>query len=263
MIKKVDILICAFNESIFNVEKILLEPQDWVHYIISHQVTNQTYFVPEFLKNRKDVTIYRTIGKGISKNRNNILNKSSADICFIADDDVRYNLSEIQSVIDVFNEDENLDIFVGKIRTYDGEPEYKEYDNFSHKINYFNASKVSSIEIVFKNEVLIKKKIQFDENFGLHGNKYKHGGEELIFITDCLKHGLKVVFYPIYMVKHTYESSGKNKNGGVDLFLYHWALSRRIFIYPLAFLAIIRKYIKNYQLYNISLCKAIKTIFYN
>jgi hypothetical protein len=225
----VDILICTYNDGILNVPNILLSPIDNLFYKVSFQVTNESYNrIPEILLNRSDVYISVIHTKGLSNNRNNALSISSSDICFIADDDVNYTWEYIESVVRTFEKDESLDVFVGKIQTPKGDNEYKKYKTNELKISYWNISKVSSIEVVFKRISILKNGILFDQNFGLGGNLFKQG-EEGIFLGDCLRKGLVIRYYPYYMVKHPFVSSGKKINYDKDYVMYWGAYCKRAY----------------------------------
>ena len=84
-----DILICSYNKGIVRIDDILLPPQENLHYIISYQYTDERYLdlIPELIKTRSDVTIYKYNGKGLSANRNLAMEKSNADLFMFADDD--------------------------------------------------------------------------------------------------------------------------------------------------------------------------------
>ena len=70
------------------------------------------------------------------------------------------------------------------------------------------------------------KRLAFDERFGL-GTKLKRGEEE-IFIQDLIKNGLWGVFYPIYIVKHPFESTGTKPMKESFRYFFKGAFSERL-----------------------------------
>ena len=55
--------------------------------------------------------------------------------------------------------------------------------------------KISSIKISFKLESISKKNIKFNERLGSGSEFYL--GEESVFLSDCLKKGLNIIYVPI------------------------------------------------------------------
>ena len=87
--------------------------------------------------------------------------------------------------------------------------------------------------------------IRFDERFGA-GNPYLIGSDEQIFVHDCLSKGLKVVYFPEYIVRHKYESTAKVFSpfddkicrviGGLDARMNGWAAIPKAFLGTIKFL---------------------------
>lgn len=193
---------------------------------------------------REDVVYSAFVGKGISQNRNHALDTIedyfvkiipadghwdipihdgrlingdvlSIEKALFADDDVRYpdNIVEIVDDI-VYNKRNGYDIFCCKIATPKGQPEFKKYPEkaFVFKdIPLYGDYTVSSIEIGVNLYPIVEAGIRFDENFGIGSDKWPEGGEETIFLSDCMKAKMTVNYSPDYIVEHPYESTGKGK----------------------------------------------------
>lgn len=246
---KIDILICTYNEGVYNIKNLILPYHPDISYKISHQVVDymQDSEQLDFLQ-RDDIFYKKTTSKGLSKNRNNVLNMASGDICFIADDDVKYQIEDIINVAKEFESNPKLDIFIGKIKTYTNEPEYKSYSDSKHKCNIYDIGHISSIEIIFKNKSIKDNNIKFDENFGLNGNIYPKG-EETIFLADCLNKNLSITYYPNYIVQHPFISSTKKIRYNEREAQYVGALNYRIFG-NIAYLTSFIFAIKHYKRYH-------------
>lgn len=226
---KIDILISTYNNGIYRIKDLLLSPDPDINYIISHQITDSDLDISScnFLC-RSDVRYYQLFDKGISRNRNNTVINASGDICFIADDDVKYDIAKIKSVAQKFQTNPDIDVFVGKIETYENEPAYKNYSSHEKYIGWMDIGSVSSIEMVIKRDSIVKNGIKFDERFGLGSSLYKKG-EEAIFLSDCLKKKLKIKYFPQYIVKHPKESSASSVVYDKKETEYMGALNYRIF----------------------------------
>ncbi|MCD8425796.1 glycosyltransferase family 2 protein [Tenacibaculum dicentrarchi] len=226
----VDILISTISSNVKNIPMILLNQRADVFYIVSIQKLNDTsYDIPSILKEREDVKLVFCEKGGLSLNRNNCLKNAKSDICVIADDDVRYKDSYIDELKDKFIKDTTLDILSGKIKTNLNEPEFKKYKEVIEPINIFNFKNICSVEIAFKRSKIIDNNLLFDTRFGLGSPNFSIGGEESIFIRDAIKKKLKIVYFPMYMVNHKYESSGTLNVFNHKFMNFLGAYSKRVF----------------------------------
>lgn len=139
----------------------------------------------------ENIYMYNYNEKGLSRSRNRAINKSKADICLIADDDLIYvdNYSEL--IKSRFRKDDDILVFV-----IEGiNKKFKEYYSEEKKLNYITSLKVSSVQIAFKLKSIIDNGIRFNESLGA-GAKYSMG-EENEFLYKCLNKKLKIRFIPI------------------------------------------------------------------
>lgn len=144
--------------------------------------------------------------KGLAKSRNRALYNNTYEFCLLTDDDVIYEKDIREKIIDAFDTNKDADIITFQYKKNHNiyGKKYKKKE-FYH--NRFSILKVSSIEIALRSEKINNLNIKYNELFGL-GSKYI-GGEEVIFLKDCLKKGLKIKYIPIPIAKHPDESSGK------------------------------------------------------
>jgi len=225
----IDILICTYNEGITSCVDVINPFHKNIRYIISHQVTDSRYkTIPSCLLQREDVLVSQINSRGISNNRNHALSLAKGDLCIIADDDVRYEIEEIERLISLYRENTSIDLIIGKIRTYEGEPDYKQYPQNPLKISKTHIGKVSSIEISFRLKSIRKHFLKFDNRFGIGGSLFQKG-EESIFLSDCIDRGLKLFYFPVYLVKHPKISSTSHTIYASNEASYFGALAYRIF----------------------------------
>jgi hypothetical protein len=205
-----NVLICTFEEGLFNLKDRIPSQMVNVHYFISHQLGRFCSFdVPDFIRNRTDISYSTLSGIGLSNNRNNVIRMlqfSKKDgIFLIADDDIVFAENfyyTITSGYDVFSQ---FDLICYQIENLDSNFPFKKYPKTHRKVNIFSINKISSIEITGKVEVL--NHISFDSNLGI--GTYFSSGEETAFLADALKLDYKILFVPKTIVKHPYLSTGK------------------------------------------------------
>ncbi|MGP5551145.1 glycosyltransferase family 2 protein [Psychrobacter namhaensis] len=174
---------------------------------IPHLIINQITKDIRPVEDKHTINMYTS---GLSVSRNEALSNASSDICLISDDDLTYIPNIHQSIQQVFNLYPDADIITFKISRSEGE-DYKKYPNKPFYHNMRTLMKVSSVEIAIRRNV-IEDKLRFDEDFGL-GAKYPTG-EEIIFLTDALKQGKSILFYPLTIANHPDISSGSNYSIG-------------------------------------------------
>lgn len=235
---KLNILISTIDERIKQTRNVLLNKRNDVQYIISHQYTDPRYKnIPDDLI-REDVIISHIPGKGVAESRNNVIRLARAQIGLFSDDDVKYTYDYFDKVIKIFSVDPSLDVVIFKIKTPEGEPEYRNYPANAMKLKSLPFS-VGTVEIACRIEKVREYGIWFDERFGM-GNEILMGSEESIFIIDCIKAGLNVWFYPEYIVQHPFISTIKSlpkydirkvsMNAAYDARINGWMSVPKVFI---------------------------------
>lgn len=195
-----DILICTIDDGILKIPAMLLPERADVRYMVSvqHTIPQSLINVPAPLTNRKDVKIGLLEGKGLSRNRNNALRMSDADICLIADDDNLYTPEHIDTILEAWRQNPDADIITFQAETYQGEP-----------LHPYPAPYICSQEITLKRETVLSSNVLFDERFGL-GSPLLCAAEEDVFIYDARKAGLKVLYIPKVIVRTDKFTTGCN-----------------------------------------------------
>jgi hypothetical protein len=204
---KINILISTIDSRIDQVKGVIQPFRDDVHYIISHQFTDEKYYyTPEELL-RSDISISHIAGFGVSKSRNNAILLAEGQIGLFSDDDVLYNDNSFDLLIKTFEENPEVDLAIFKIKSLSGSVEYKTYPVERFRLKNVSMS-VGTIEVAFRIDRIKEKGIRFDERFGA-GLPQLIGSDENIFIHDCILAGLNVTFFPDYIVGHPFESTTK------------------------------------------------------
>ncbi len=146
-----------------------------------------------------------TSERGLSRSRNMAIRNASGDICLICDDDEYFEDDYEDKIIKVFEENSKLDVAAFKLVFASNAYVKKKFWPNPLKINYKTALKISSVQIAFKLDSIKSKKIHFDENIG--SGVTKAGGEEKIFLHNCLAKSLMIVYHPICIGTVAFETS--------------------------------------------------------
>lgn len=195
---KLQVLICACGADGLNrIARSHHPAVERVEYLVSWQTGDADVSdIPASLR-RPDMKIYPSSTKGLSVNRNLSIEKSTAPLLLIGDDDVSYSKEGLEAVIDAFGSHPDCDLLAFRYRS-DSHPRYYpdcECSVFDTPKGYF----VCSIEIAFRRSS-VKDRIRFNENFGI--GAIFPSGEEDIFLSDCKKRGLKGVHIPVEIECH-------------------------------------------------------------
>lgn len=186
------------------ISKLNLDANPNVEYIIVHQKPLEASLETiSNLKNRHDISYIPTDTKGLSISRNIALENANGEYVMIMDDDVVFSIEKILDIIKKMKSD-SVDVGTYYHRYLDGRTTLN--SNASQKLNLFTIAKPSSIDICFNRKSILNKSIRFDENFGLGTDN--PSGEEMIFLSDCLSHGLSIQRYPVEVSSHPPVTSG-------------------------------------------------------
>jgi glycosyltransferase involved in cell wall biosynthesis len=195
--------------------------------------------------------------KGLSRSRNNAIINSNGEICLLADDDIRYDDNYIEIVNSAYTKYKDADIIAFFV---DGEGKNKKRIIKKSKIGLIYSMKLMSVQISFKKRSIIESQILFDQNFGAGTSNFM--GEENIFLSDCLKKGLKIYYYPVKIGTIFDNSSSWFTGYNKKYFNVLGLVYRRIFpkIYPLI---ILQYAIRKYKLFRgqVTFIEAIKYMF--
>ena len=148
---------------------------------------------------------------GLSKSRNYALGLLKKDeIGIISDNDVLMVANYKKIIKNAFKIFPDADVITFKAYNHDF-TSLKKYSNKEFRHSKLSIMRVSSIEIVVKNNNIPS----FDEKFGLGASIPI--GEENIFLSDCIDSGLNVYFIPEFICIHNdITHSGLNFNSVIN-----------------------------------------------
>lgn len=151
--------------------------------------------ISEKKENGSVFTMINTKERGLCKSRNMAIALSSADICKISDNDVLYCDDYEKIILDSFQKYQNADVIVFFVKRKERMEPFFQKPQY---MNYLTTLKACSVEIAFRREAVAT--IHFHESFGAGSGNYMMG-EENIFLYDCLKKGLNILYLPIQIAE--------------------------------------------------------------
>ena len=174
---KIQVLIATMN--LKDKKNLLKKLNVNTEAIVINQVSSPDGEMINYNDRKNQIYSYKE--KGLSKSRNKALEKSDADICVIADDDMTYVDNYEKIIKDAYKKYSDADIIVFYVESAPNSLR-KKGKLKEGRLSYLLSLKVQSVQMTFKRKSIIENNIKFDENFGAGSNYYM--GEENIFIYD-------------------------------------------------------------------------------
>lgn len=181
-----------------------------VRYVVSLQ-SFEGVKIPEAIAKREDIVIFKCSEKGLSANRNNALEKCTAELVLIADDDVTFDKEGIIAAIKSIESEKDIALatFIVKRPSM---PDYPDSPCILGKKRLPKGYWPVSVEIMVRRELV--REIRFDTRLGL-GNELMSCGEELRFVQVARRRDLKCKFFPIIIGEHPAISTGLRVTPGI------------------------------------------------
>lgn len=151
-------------------------------------------------KNGACIRIFSVKGKGLTKSRNFALRNSAADICLLCDDDEVFHKGYENKIIRAYEKIRDADVII-----FDMGNRPSAFPKKVKRLGFIDTMKVSSWQISFRRESILKKGIAFDEDMG--AGTPNGAEEEFKFLTDCRRAGLKIYYVPAVIADVAQESS--------------------------------------------------------
>jgi len=192
-------------EGIERVAGMQLPEVEDVHYWVSWQEHADTP-VPEVLAARRDVTVLRSARKGLSANRNDLLDNAKGEIFLIADDDLRYTPEQLKAVIATMLKNPQTEIATFMYSGSDNKS-YPATECDLHRLP--KGLNITSFEIAIRNNERTGR-LRFSELMGI-GAPVLTAGEDDLFMLDARRSGLNCKFFPIAITHHSGLTTGFRK----------------------------------------------------
>lgn len=178
-------------------------------------VANQTdkYGMEEFKYKDHRIRWFSFNERGVGLNRNNALMRAEGDIALIADDDMVYVDNYKELVKKEFKKYPEADLIIfnliEKVPT-------RHIIKKPYKVGYMNYMRFGAARIAFRTRSITKNSISFNMHFG--GGSEHSAGEDILFLTDCLRKKLNIMAVPISIAYLTEDRESTWFEGYTDKF---------------------------------------------
>lgn len=181
------------------------------------ETTYQDYCIP----------MYSFREKGVGLNRNNLLMRTASSYCLFGDDDLTFTDGYEQAVIQYFEQYPDADVLIFNLLEQTP-TRYLIKDAF--KVNAFNYMRFGAARIAVRSACIQTHGILFNTCFG--GGAHYSNGEDTLFLSSCLKAGLKIyaIPYTIAQLREDRKSTwfeGYKETYFLDKGLLYYLISRR------------------------------------
>lgn len=170
-----------------------------------------------------------TKSRGLTKSRNMAIEAATADVCLLCDDDEQFVPDYEARILDAYKSLPQADVVIFKMKNRP-----PSFPDRVMRLKFPKTMKVSSWQISFRRESLIRSGVRFDELLGAgSGNGAE---EELKFLRDCQRAKLKIYYVPTEIASVGQTVSTWFKGFDETFFINRGATTRYILGLPLAFL---------------------------
>lgn len=195
---QLQILIATFGRRIEGIDPQRLPQLDGVEYLISCQNPDGLSLDTSRLDARDDIKIYFFADKGLSVNRNHLLDLATADYIQISDDDLTYRAEGIAKLVETFTFDPDIDIVTTRAEVPGKRVFPLDRHNLDKTVRFYHPI---SFEIALRRKSLADSGIRFSPLLGI-GAPYLLAGEEDVFFTHCLRADMTGIFRNITVSVH-------------------------------------------------------------
>lgn len=136
------------------------------------------------------VRMFSVWQRGLTKSRNLAIEKAAADVCLLCDDDEIFAPGYERKILNAYKSLPKADVLIFKITNRPSS-----FPDQVMRLRFPQTMKVSSWQISFRRERVLAAGVRFDELLGAGtGNGAE---EELKFLIDCEKSGLRIYYVPV------------------------------------------------------------------
>lgn len=247
---KLEILMSCMHQK----DNRLVEKSQMTGDVVVINQCDQDYYM-EYKTKHGLARMFSTTQRGLTKSRNMAIKKSTADICLLCDDDEIFVPEYEKRILKAYEKLPEADVIIFKMKN-----RQPSFEDKVIRLRFPKTMKVSSWQISFRKESLLKAGIRFDELLGAGtGNGAE---EELKFLTDCEKAGLKIFYVPSVIASVGQTESTWFEGFTEQFFINRGATTRYILGAPLAFVYAIYYVVKKKSMYEayITMPNAFKAI---
>lgn len=182
---KLDILMACMHQS---DDTLIRASRITGNAVVINQCDREEY--AEYPTENGVARMYSTTQRGLTKSRNLAISKSDADVCLLCDDDEIFVDGYEKAILSAYDQLPQADVIIFKMVNRPAS-----FSDEVQLLHFPKTMKVSSWQISFRRESLLRSGVRFDELMGAgSGNGAE---EELKFLTDCEKAKLQIYYVPV------------------------------------------------------------------
>ncbi|MCR5304316.1 MAG: glycosyltransferase [Lachnospiraceae bacterium] len=155
------------------------------------------FAVPDCEGNERGVSVVYDSGRGVGRSRNTAIDcaPADADILMFCDDDIRYDEGYGKAVAEEFRRIPQADLITFNMRV---DATRHTYENQGRRrIHFWNSGRYPAYSIAVRSDAVRQSGVRFSTLFG--GGARYGSGEDSLFLTDCLKAGMKLYTSPVFL----------------------------------------------------------------
>lgn len=191
MSSRVQVLVAAMNQ---NDHSLLAKLNIQSDAIVGNQCSYNSIDHFVWGENNNNITYLNLDERGVGLNRNNALMRATGEFCVFADDDMTYLDGYPQIVEKYFDEHKDADVIIFNIK--ENNPTRYIIKKF-HRVHWNNYLRYGAVRIAIRRKRVFEHGILFNLCFG--GGTEHSAGEDNLFLTDCLKKGLRIYAVPEFI----------------------------------------------------------------
>lgn len=146
-----------------------------------------------FLHDGHRIECWHMEKKGVGLSRNTAILQADGDICLFADEDIVYRQGAAETVLRVFAQHPEADMLLFNVRVQEARRTY--WTENAHRVRLYNCGRYPAYSFALRTAKLREKNVTFSLLFG-GGAKYANG-EDSLFLSDCIRKGMKVYAVPV------------------------------------------------------------------
>ncbi len=134
-----------------------------------------------------------TAERGVGLSRNTALQRGGGDILLFSDEDIVYGDGAAKAVLQAFAEHPEADMLLFNVKVAEQRRTY--WTESFHRVGLHNCGRYPAYSFALRRERMQEVNLSFHQWFG-GGARYSNG-EDSLFISDCIRRGLRVCAVPV------------------------------------------------------------------
>lgn len=217
--------VCVLISCMFQDKSIVEKTGVQTNVVVVNQCDEDDVLEYDFINKSGKICHVKFIStreRGLSRSRNMAINNCQSDICLVCDDDERLEDNYFSMINEGYETYPDADVILFSINVG-----HHEFPSVSKKVDFKTLLRSNSPQITFKRDVINKRGISFDVKMG--SGTGNGGGEEIKFLLDCRKKGLKMFYHP-NCIATVQQNESQWFHGYTDTYFINFGwTSRRLF----------------------------------